>query len=426
LNGEEQVTPRYANSMEASSSLAVRLMRGIVFKSLAAISYGRIVFIESGEQMQFGRPGSEPTACISVHDPAFYRMIVAGGSLGAAEAYLQGMWDCDDLPALIRIMVRNQAAQNNLESGLASFFSCFQRLLHLLNENTRSGSRKNIAAHYDLGNDFYRLFLDPTMAYSCGYFEASDSTLEDASKAKFDLICRKLELKPGMTLLEIGTGWGGFAMHAARNYGCHVTTTTISSQQHAYAEQLIAKSGMSDRISLLKLDYRDLEGSFDRLVSIEMIEAVGHRFLPEFFRVCSDRLKPDGAALIQVITMPDQSYEKYLRKPEFINRYIFPGGCCPSLTAMTEAMTDSTDLRLAGLEDITGHYARTLREWRCNFHGAMDRVKSMGYPERFIRMWDYYLSYCEGAFEERFTGCLQLLFAKPCHRPPLQTVKKEL
>lgn len=425
MNGEEQITPEYANSMDSSSSLMAKLMRGIVFKSMAAISYGRVMFIEAGEQVQFGRQGTEPAACISVNDPVFYRMIVAGGSLGAAEAYLQGMWDCDDLPALIRIMVRNQSAQNSLESGLASFFSGYQRLLHLLNDNTRSGSRKNIAAHYDLGNDFYQLFLDRTMAYSSGYFETPDSTLEEASKAKFDIICRKLELKPGMTLLEIGTGWGGFAMHAAQNYGCHVTTTTISSQQHAYAEQLFESGGMAGRITLLKQDYRDLQGSFDRLVSIEMIEAVGHKYLPDFFRVCSERLNPDGAALIQVITMPDQTYEKYLKKPEFINRYIFPGGCCPSLTAMSSAAAASTDFRLTGLEDIAGHYARTLREWRCNFHGTLDRVKSLGYPERFIRMWDYYLCYCEGAFEERFTGCLQLIFAKPGYRPVAQPVKKE-
>lgn len=426
MNGEEQITPEYANSMDSSSSIMVKLMRGIVFKSMAAISYGRVMFIEAGEQVRFGRPGLEPAACISVNDPAFYRMLVGGGSLGAAEAYLRGMWDCDDLPALVRIMVRNQAAQNNLESGLASFFSGFQRLLHLMNDNTRSGSRKNIAAHYDLGNDFYRLFLDSTMAYSSGIFETPDSTLEEASMAKFDTICRKLELKPGMTLLEIGTGCGGFALHAAQHYGCHVTTTTISSQQHAFAEQLFEKSGMSGRISLLKQDYRDLQGSFDRLVSIEMIEAVGHRHLPEFFKVCGERLKPDGAALIQVITMPDHAYKKYLKSPEFINHYIFPGGCCPSLTAMSEAASVSTDLRLTNLEDITGHYARTLREWRCNFHGALDRVKSLGYPERFIRMWDYYLCYCEGAFEERFTGCLQLKFDKPCYRPVSKPLNKEL
>jgi len=381
------------------------------------------MFIEAGEQVQFGLPGAEPGACIFVNDPAFYRMVVLGGSLGAAEAYLQGRWDCDDLPALIRIMVRNQAAQESLEGGLASFFSVYQRLLHLLNENTRSGSRKNIAAHYDLGNDFYQLFLDPTMAYSSAIFETPDSTLEEASKAKFDRICRKLELKPGMTLLEIGTGWGGFAMHAAQNYGCHVTTTTISSQQHAYVEQLVACNGMSGRITLLKQDYRDLSGKYDRLVSIEMIEAVGHRHLPEFYRVCGERLKPEGAALIQVITMPDHAYEKYLRSPEFINRYIFPGGCCPSLTAMSEAAA-STDLRLINLEDIAGHYARTLRHWRSNFHGALDKVRGLGYPERFIRMWDYYLCYCEGAFEERFTGCLQLLYTKPESRLVMTDLKK--
>jgi len=338
---------------------------------------------------------------------------------------MDDLWTCSDLTALVRIMVRSQESQQHLEGGLARLTAPLQRLLHRLNDNTPKGSRRNIAAHYDLGNDFYQLFLDPTMAYSCGIFERDDCTLEEASTAKFDRICRKLGLTTGMQVLEIGTGWGGFAIHAARNYGCHVTTTTISQQQHDLAAEKITASGLDNQITLLQQDYRDLTGQFDRLVSIEMIEAVGHRHLPTYFRSCSDRLKPDGAALIQVITMPDHHYERYLKAPDFINRYIFPGSCCPSLHAISDAVARETDLRLTHLEDIAPHYARTLREWRNAFHAHLDQVRGMGFDERFIRMWEYYLCYCEGGFAERFTGDLQLLFSKPLYRgesllPPLE------
>jgi cyclopropane-fatty-acyl-phospholipid synthase len=283
---------------------------------------------------------------------------------------------------------------------------------HRLNDNSRRGSRRNIAAHYDLGNDFYRLFLDPTMAYSCGFFAGPDSTLEEASVAKFDRICRKLRLLPGMSLLEIGTGWGGFALHAARHYGCQVTTTTLSQQQHDYALARVRAAGLADRITLLLEDYRELAGQFDRLVSIEMIEAVGHRHLPTFFAVCGKRLKPTGMGLIQAITVPDREYPRYLKTPDFINRYIFPGGCCPSLAALAQAAA-TTDLALVHREELTPHYALTLREWRRAFQERLGEVRALGYDERFIRMWDYYLCYCEGGFAEQFTGLWQLLYAKP-------------
>jgi cyclopropane-fatty-acyl-phospholipid synthase len=393
-----------------------RLGRRLVLKSLDSITHGHLTFIDRDERHEFGEPGSELTATVRVQHPDFFQRVAFGGTIAAGETYMDGLWCCSDLTALVRIMVRNQDALQRLERGLASMSAPLQRLLHRLNDNTRSGSRKNIASHYDLGNDFYQLFLDPTMAYSCGIFERDDSTLEEASIAKFDRICRKLVLASGMQVLEIGTGWGGFAIHAARNYGCHVTTTTISQQQHDLAAEKITACGLNNQITLLQKDYRDLTGQFDRLVSIEMIEAVGHRHLPTYFRVCSDRLKPDGAALIQAITMPDHHYERYLNAPDFINRYIFPGSCCPSLHAISEAVARTTDLRLDHLEDLSPHYARTLREWRSAFHAKLDRVKEMGFDQHFIRMWDYYLSYCEGGFAERFTGDLQLLFTKPFYR----------
>ena len=424
MNENEQIYNSCHDRATPPNGLLYRLTRGLVLKSLAAVRQGQLIFIDRDERLEFGQPGSDLITTVRVQHPEFFLRVALGGTIAAGEAYMDGLWSCSDLTALVRIMVRNQGAQQQLEGGLASMTAPLQRLLHRRNDNTRSGSRRNIAAHYDLGNDFYQLFLDPTMAYSCGIFERADSSLEEASTAKFDRICRKLGLTHGMQVLEIGTGWGGFAIHAAHNYGCHVTTTTISQQQHDLAAQRIAAAGLGGRITLLQQDYRDLTGRFDRLVSIEMIEAVGHRHLPAFFRICAERLKADGAALIQAITMPDHLYDRYLDSPDFINRYIFPGSCCPSLHAISDAVARSTDLRLNSLEDLSPHYACTLREWRKAFNANLERVREMGFDERFIRMWEYYLCYCEGGFAERFTGVVQLLFSKPGYReetllPPL-------
>jgi len=416
MNQNEQTCNPCPQTASTATGIISKLARNLVLKSLATIRHGHLILVDRDERREFGRNDSELTTTVRVQHPDFYRRLAFGGTIAAGEGYMDGLWSCSDLTELVRIMVRNQGAQQHLESGLARLTVPLQRLFHRLNDNTRSGSRRNIAAHYDLGNDFYQLFLDPTMAYSCGIFERDDSTLEEASTAKFDRICRKLGLTSDMKVLEIGTGWCGFAIHAARNYGCHVTTTTISQQQHDLAAEKITACGLSNQITLLQQDYRDLTGQFDRLVSIEMIEAVGHRHLPSYFRICSDRLKPDGAALIQAITMPDHHYERYLNAPDFINRYIFPGSCCPSLHAISEAVANGTDLRLTNLEDISPHYARTLREWRNAFHANLEQVRGMGFDERFIRMWEYYLCYCEGGFAERFTGNLQLLFTKPFYR----------
>jgi cyclopropane-fatty-acyl-phospholipid synthase len=398
------------------AGLLERLAKAQVLKALEQISAGRLVLQQTGERWDFGPQDSDLSVTLRIHHPAFWRAVAFGGSIGAGEAYLAGHWDCNDLPALFRLMVRSQEVQQQMEGGPAWLAGWLQRLLHSINDNSLRGSRRNIAAHYDLGNDFYQLFLDPTLAYSCGIFEGPESTMEQASLAKFDHICRTLQLREGMELLEIGTGWGGFALHAARHYGCRVTTTTISRQQFELAGQRVRQAGLTDRITLLCQDYRQLSGQFDRLVSIEMIEAVGHRHLPVFFATCCRHLKPDGLALIQAITVPDRIYERYRRRPDFINRYIFPGGCCPSLQAMTTAAAAQTDLRLVRLEDFTPHYACTLQHWRRAFLERLPQVRALGYDQRFIRMWDYYLSYCEGGFVEQFTGLLQLLYARPAAR----------
>lgn len=416
MNENEQTCSTCHDNATPPTGIINRLARGLVLKSLEQVCQGHLIFIDRDERLEFGQPGSELTGTVRVQHPDFYRRVALGGTIAAGEAYMDGLWSCSDLTSLVRIMVRNQGAQQQLEGGVARLTVPLQRLLHRLNDNTRNGSRRNIAAHYDLGNDFYQLFLDPTMAYSCGIFERADCSLEEASTAKFDRICRKLELTPGMQVLEIGTGWGGFAIHAAQHYGCYVTTTTISRQQHDHSAERIAAEGLGNKITLLQQDYRDLSGQFDRLVSIEMIEAVGHRHLPTYFRTCAERLKPDGAGLIQAITMPDYLYDRYLDAPDFINRYIFPGSCCPSLHAISDAVARSTDLRLNHLEDLSPHYARTLREWRNAFHANLEQVRGMGFDDRFIRMWEFYLCYCEGGFAERFTGVIQLLFSKPGYR----------
>ena len=416
MKNEEQILEQADIEPAASSGLLDRLARAALLKSLASISRGRVSVTEKGQSLEFGPAGSALRAGIQVKDPAFYRRAAFGGSVGAAEAYMDGMWDCDDLAVLVRIIVRNRPAKESLETGLARLALPLQRLLHRLNDNTRRGSRKNIAVHYDLGNDLYRLFLDPTMAYSCGFFRSEDCSMEQASAAKFDLVCRKLGLVPGMSVIEIGAGWGGFAIYAARHCGCRVTTTTISAEQHKLAAARIREAGLEDKITLLGDDYRDLRGQYDRLVSIEMIEAVGDSHLPGFFRICGALLRPDGLALIQAITVPDQAYGTYVKNPDFINLYIFPGGCCPSLEAMTRSAAATTDMRLVQMQDLTPHYVRTLREWRRAFTANLSAVRALGYDERFIRMWHCYFCYCEGAFAEQYTGVVQLLYAKPDHR----------
>jgi cyclopropane-fatty-acyl-phospholipid synthase len=395
-----------------------RFARRAVLARLAGIKRGRIAIEDGDERISFGEEisSADLRATIRVLDQRFYSDLALGGSMGAGEAYMAGSWTTDDLTALVQIMIRNRDVMEGMDGGLARLASPARRLLHYFNRNTRAGSQRNIAAHYDLGNEFFELILDPTLMYSCAIFLRPDSTLEEAAIAKVDRICRKLDLRAHDHLLEIGTGWGGFAIHAAKNYGCRVTTTTISRAQHDYALKKIAEQGLGDRITVLFKDYRDLSGQFDKAVSIEMIEAVGHQFVDSYFRKCGELLKPDGVMLLQAITIADQFYESAVRNVDFIKKYIFPGSFIPSVTSLCNSITRASDMRLFHLEDITPNYAETLKSWRLRMFQNIERVRALGYPEEFIRMWEFYLSYCEGGFRERYIGDVQMLLTKPASR----------
>lgn len=397
-----------------------RFARRQLVSRMARLEHGALEVHDGEGMLRFGndQQGARLRARIEVLHPQFWADAVFGGTTGAGEAFIHGLWKCDDLTSLVRMMVANRHVLEEVDGAATRLAALGQRIGHWLNRNSRAGSRRNISAHYDLGNDFFALFLDPTMNYSCGIFETPDATMEQASVAKMDAACRKLDLQPGDHLLEIGTGWGGLAIHAAGRYGCRVTTTTISREQHALAAQRIRDAGLEDRIELLLCDYRDLEGQYDKLVSIEMIEAVGHQFLDTYFRACSRLLKPDGLMLLQAITIRDEHYEQALKSVDFIQRFVFPGGFLPSVSAMTASMARSTDLQALHLQDIGLHYATTLNRWRERFFANIEAVRAMGYSDSFIRLWEFYLCYCEGAFLERNTGTVQLLLGKPRNRRP--------
>ena len=404
-----------ATLREPRPSPLLRVARAALHASLARLEHGELRLIDADGAYRFGQPSEHCalSATLLISDPRFYADTAFGGSVGAGEAYIRGGWSCDDLTALVRIMVRNRPVLNGLEGGLALLRRPLFKLFHHLHRNSQRGSAHNIAAHYDMGNELYRLMLDDTMAYSCGIFEQPHSTLHQASIAKFDAACRKLALGPSDHLLEIGTGWGGLAIHAARHYGCRVTTTTISSAQHQYARARIATERLEGRITLLLEDYRELRGRFDKLVSIEMIEAVGARYLDGYFRQCSALLADDGAMLLQAITIQDQLYEQALRSVDYIQRYIFPGSFMPSVTALSNTIRRASDLKIFHLQDIGPHYARTLAQWRGNFLAHLPQVRALGYPESFVRLWEFYLCYCEGGFAERQLGDVQMLLTKP-------------
>ncbi len=405
-----QVTPK-PHVLDGVARRAVR-------HRLARIAQGELALVDASGVRRHGQLTSDCalSATMHVRDPRFYSEAAFGGSIGAGEAYMQGYWHADDLTGLMRLLLRNREVLDGMETGLARATSPLRKAMHWMSRNTRGGSRRNIQAHYDLGNEFFRLFLDPTMMYSSAIFERPDMTLEQASVAKLERICRKLALKPGDRVMEIGTGWGGFAIHAARHYGCHVTTTTLSPSQYELARKRITDAALSDRIHLLLTDYRDLTGQYDKLVSIEMIEAVGYPYYDTYFRKCSELLKPHGAMLLQAITIADQRYEAAKESVDFIQRYIFPGSCIPSVAAITDAVARVTDMRLTDLKDIGPDYAITLRCWRENFFANLEQVRALGYPETFIRMWEFYLCYCEAGFIERVIGDVQLLLVKPLVR----------
>ena len=394
-----------------------RFLRQRLLQRLAGFGHGHLRVNDALGGAEFGRAGDGPAVVIDVLDPGFYRALAGNGSVGAGEAYMDGLWRCSDLVALVRLLVRNRDLLDGMETGSARLGGLAMKAIHLLRRNTRSGSRRNIAAHYDLGNEFFRLFLSEDLMYSSAYWTGADDTLEAASTRKLDLICRKLALGPDDHVVEIGTGWGGFAVHAAKHYGCRVTTTTISREQHDLAAARIQQAGLGDRITLLQSDYRDLAGQYDKLVSIEMIEAVGADFQDSYFAQIGRLLKPEGLALVQAITIEDHRYEQALASVDFIKRHVFPGCFIPSVSAMLASKTRSSDLALVGLEDFGLSYARTLQAWRERFLAQLPAVRAQGYDERFVRMWEFYLAYCEGGFRERSIGVSHLLMAKPGWRP---------
>ncbi|VFR37180.1 Cyclopropane-fatty-acyl-phospholipid synthase, plant type [plant metagenome] len=394
------------------------LLRRNLLRRLNALRHGQLTLVDTdGGRWVFGDLQATLRAEVHVHAPALWRMLAARGAIGAGEAYVLGHWSSPDLTSVMRVLVANLDVLDGLERGPVRLGKPLLQGLHWLNRNTRDGSRRNIAAHYDLGNALFERFLDPSMMYSAAVFDAAHDTLALAQRNKLARICRKLELKPTDHLLEIGTGWGGMAIHAAQRHGCRVTTTTLSKEQYDTACARVAAAGLQDRVTVLLEDYRDLSGQYDKLVSIEMIEAVGHRYLPTYFHQCASLLKPDGLMLLQAITIRDQRYARARRSVDFIQKYIFPGGALPSVSRMADVVASATDMTIHHMEDIGLHYARTLRLWRENLRHAREELAPLGYDERFFRMWQYYFCYCEGGFMERHIGTAQLLLAKPGARP---------
>jgi cyclopropane-fatty-acyl-phospholipid synthase len=389
------------------------LWKRLVLSRIRSLQNGEIVIADDAGECRVGtRADDDLQVRITIHNPRLWRRVVFGGLLASIEAYIDGDWEVDNLTDLARLFSRNIDQVASLDSGLGRAIAPAAKLRYALSRNSRSGSKKNISAHYDLGNDFFELMLDRTMTYSCGEFASAESSLEEASVAKIDRLCRKLDLRPDDHLVEIGSGWGAFAVHAASRYGCRVTTTTISRQQYDVAVRRVADAGLSDRVRVLQTDYRDLKGQYSKLVSVEMIEAVGAEYFAEFFRTCASLLTSSGVMAIQAITVADQRFEAARKAVDFIKHHIFPGSCIPSVGALLGAASSASDLRIVHLEDFTPHYARTLAEWRANLDRHAEAVGRIT-TERFRRLWNFYLSYCEGGFRERHTGLVQMVMARP-------------
>ncbi|CAH1586252.1 Cyclopropane-fatty-acyl-phospholipid synthase [Vibrio owensii] len=417
LNTTSMAMPRELTTTQKAA-------RGVLFQCLQKMEIGCLTVIESFKtetterSERFSTPngdynGEPVAATIEVKHPGFYSRLLQGGSIAAGEAYMDGWWDSPDLTALMKLMALNLRALDKLEEQGSWLTKLLYKFSHWSNRNSEENSRKNIHAHYDLGNNLYGAFLDTNMLYSSALYNHADDSLEQAQINKMDRLCQQLELKPTDHVVEIGTGWGAMAIYMAEQYGCQVTTTTISEEQHAYAEQKIKERGLENRITLLKEDYRNLTGTYDKLVSIEMIEAVGKQFLPSYIKVCESLLKSGGLMAIQAITIADQRYDYYSNNVDFIQKYIFPGGFLPSVTSLTQATTKYSDLVTRDLFDIGLDYAKTLNEWHLRFNRAESEVRSFGYDDRFVRMWRYYLSYCEGGFLARTISAVHMTFQRP-------------
>ena len=396
-------------------NLLHQLARALIFNQLKKVKTGQITIIEGSQRFSFGKK-DKLNVTVTVHDPRFYGALAFGGSIGVSEAFMQKFWSASDLTKLIRIMAINQNTMDQLEGLFNIFLKPILKCLHYLNQNSVKGSEINISKHYDLGNDFFSLFLDSTMMYSSAVFKNPHDSLYQGSIHKLETICQGLELTSQDHIIEIGSGWGGFAIYAAQQYGCKVTTTTISKEQYKYVRQKIKDLKLSHKINVLFSDYRHLKGQYDKLVSIEMLEAVGYQYYDTYFKVCANLLKPQGLAVIQTITITDQRYEKAKRSVDFIQRYIFPGSCIPSITALQNSMTQSSDLKIYSIHDIGTHYARTLALWRKEFFKNLIDIKGLGFDDTFIRMWHFYFSYCEGGFEEKVISDIHLKLLKPGYR----------
>lgn len=401
-----------AGASAESATFTQRQARRIVFRLLESISIGELTISDGLGSRSFGDPATGQSGHIIVRDSRFYSMVVCGGGLSAAEAYIRGYWDSPDLVATMQVFASNLAKLESIEGLGAKLLQPVRNAMNWFRRNTRSGSRRNISAHYDLSNDFFALMLDPTMTYSSGRFESDKSTLEQSSLAKYEAICQRLELSASDHVIEVGCGWGGFAEYAAKQYGCRITGTTISAQQFNFAKKRIHDAALSDQVTLLQEDYRDLTGTYDKLVSIEMIEAVGEQFFDVYFRKCCSLLKPAGKMAIQAITIPDHRVDRYRNSVDFIQRYIFPGGFLPSVGGIGKSLAKVTDFRVNLLEDFGGDYATTLALWRENFWANIKQVEELGFDERFIRTWDYYLCYCEAGFRERQIGVSQIVLQR--------------
>jgi len=398
------------------------LARKTVLEKFQSLKGGRISVNDCSDAARFGDFDEDRLqATVAVSNQSFYRKLLVGGTIGSAESYIDNDWGSDNLTDLIRIMIRNMDSVTRMEKRWSRIRSAFHRFRHLARKNTVEGSRRNIHEHYDLGNEFYQLFLDPTLNYSAGIFNKSvsdkffpdaQSPMHAASLVKMRHICQRLQLQPGQRVVEIGTGWGALAIHMAEHYGVHVTTTTISQEQYQHALAAVKAKGLEDQVTVLQKDYRDLDGKFDRLVSVEMIEAVGHQFLDTYFAKCDSLLEDDGAMLIQAIAISEQNYAAYRKGVDFIRAYVFPGGCLPSISSINNSIGRSTSMRMIGLEDISQDYADTLRHWRVAFMKRLPEVRQLGFDDAFIRLWHFYLCYCEAAFAERRCNSLQAMFAK--------------
>ncbi len=394
-----------------------KISQKLVLNLLKEIQEGQISLQDHSKNIKAGKPHyhGHLKADVQVLAPKIYGRISQRGSIGAAEGFMLGEWTTEDLVTLLRIFIRNRTQLFKLDSGWAKFYQTFWRYFDRFKKNTPEQSRLNISAHYDLGNEFFKLFLDSSLMYSSALFSCPTDHLETASEKKLRRICERLNLEAHHRLIEIGSGWGGFAIYAAKNYGCHVTTTTISEEQYQFVKNKIDELNLTQKITLLKQDYRNLTGHYDRLVSIEMIEAVGYEFMGSFVKQCDKLLKSDGMGLIQAIIRPDQKYHQVYKEVDFIKKYIFPGGCLLSTLFLLEEFAKHSDLRLFDFKDMGYDYAETLSIWRERFMKKRSEVRNLGFNEEFIRMWEFYLAYCEAGFLERYISVAQLVFVKPAY-----------